>query len=100
MPVETNHFLSSIVNQQLLTTAMLQQNLLCPIEENSGVLMSSVLVVSHEWVRSGEKGSNGNWVRGPKMRQLILSKGPASTEVCNFADTYKELPFQVRGLFL
>jgi hypothetical protein len=79
---------------------MPEQNLLCPIEENSGMLMSSVLVVSLELARSGEKGSNGDLVWGPKIRQLTLSMGPARAEVRNFAATYKELPFQVRGLFL
>ncbi len=46
------------------------------------------------WARRREKGGNRDFVKGPKVRQLTLSMGPARAEV------YKEPLFQVRGLFI
>jgi hypothetical protein len=52
---------------------------------------------SYVWAGRGEKGDNGDWARGLKMGQLILSMGPAGAEVRSYI---QRAPFQVRGLFL
>jgi hypothetical protein len=57
----------------------------CPTEEDSGMLMSSVVVVSTFVGQKGRKrGGKGDWARRLKMGQLTLSMGPAMAEVPSY----------------
>jgi hypothetical protein len=56
-------------------------SLLCPTEEDLGMLMFSAVINVHMCGWEGGKGGSGGWAMRLKMRQLILSMGPAGVEV-------------------
>jgi hypothetical protein len=69
----------------------------CPTAEDLGVLMSSVFVVFKCVGGRGEKEGTGDWARGLKMGSWLWAWGQQGQRC---AATYREPPFQVRGLFL
>jgi hypothetical protein len=71
--------------------------ILCPTEEDSGMLTSSVFAVFTCVAGQGEKGSIGGWVRGLKMGQLTVSMGPARAEVHSYV---QRATFPSKGLLL
>ncbi len=77
-------------------SAQCRTTLMCPAEEDSGMLILSVVVSINMCGREG--GKRGQWglSKGTKkMRQLTMSMGSARAQ---FAASYKEPPFPVRGL--
>jgi hypothetical protein len=56
---------------------------MCPTEEESGLLMSSVYSVACIGEKRGKRGQVLGWVGGPKMGQLTLGKRPARMGIRN-----------------
>jgi hypothetical protein len=56
-----------------------------------------VMVLACVGRKRGKREAVWGWVRDLKVGQLTLSMGPARQK---FAASYKELPFQERGLFI
>jgi hypothetical protein len=73
---------------------------LCLTEEDSGMLMSSVFIVI-TYV-GGKEGRREQWRfgKGTKNGAVDSEHGASGHQGQRIAATYKEPPFQVRGLFI
>ncbi len=69
-----------------------------PDEEDSGMLMLSINVVFTCMYRNGRKW--GQWGLGQGTKKGADDSEHGASKGGRFAATYKEPPFQVRGVFL